>query len=104
MRKADVIAVGISVFVLILSISIFLYALGNDIGTAQPKTDETICSYVIKEYHGNIAVFRTGDSTPTAIYEVPVETLPEEDIRNLQVGIRAYNEQQLQALIEDLTG
>ena len=44
-----------------------------------------------------------GESTPDQIYEVPVETLPEEDIQSLQSGIQVYNEQQLQSLIEDLT-
>ena len=60
-------------------------------------------SYIIKEYDGNIAVFKAGESTPDQIYEVPVETLPEEDIQSLQSGIQVYNEQQLQSLIEDLT-
>ena len=34
-------------------------------------------SYIIKEYDGNIAVFKAGESTLIK-YEVPVETLPEE--------------------------
>lgn len=104
MRKADIIGVGLAVFILILSISVFLYALGNNIGAAQPKTDEPVSySYLIKEYNGNIAVFKTGEDTPDQIYEVPVETLPAADIQNLQSGIQVYNEQQLQTLIEDLT-
>ena len=104
MRKADIVGIGIAVFILILSISVFLYALGNNIGAAQSKTDEPASyTYIIKEYDGNIAVFIAGESTPNQIYEVPVETLPKEDIQSLQSGIRVYNEQQLQSLIEDLT-
>lgn len=98
MRKADIVVVGIAVFILVLSVSVFLYAIGNK------KTDEPVSySYIIKEYDGNIAVFKAGESTPDQIYEVPVETLPEEDIQSLQSGIQVYNEQQLQSLIEDLT-
>ena len=104
MRKADIVVVGIAVFILVLSVSVFLYAIGNNIGAAQPKTAEPgSYSYIIKEYDGNISDFKAGESTPDQIYEVPVETLPEEDIQSLQSGIQVYNEQQLQSLIEDLT-
>ena len=58
MRKADIVVVGIAVFILVLSVSVFLYAIGNNIGAAQPKTDEPVSySYIIKEYDGELPLY-----------------------------------------------
>lgn len=103
MRKSDAIGIGATVIVLILAIAVFCYAAANNTPAGSPKQDEPVYQYVIKEYNGNIAVYKTGEPQPIDIYEYPVETLPEEDVKNLEAGIQVKDDAQLERLIEDLT-
>jgi len=103
MKKGDALRLGAVMMVLILSIAVFSYAALRSNGVAERKEGEPIYLYMIKEYNGNIAVYKTDEQQPTDIYEVPVETLPEEDVDNLKTGIPVKDEAELQRLIEDLT-
>ncbi len=104
MRKSDTIGIGLAVVVLVLSVSVFFYAIGQSEEVAGAQNSEPITwQYMIREYNGNIAVYENGTDVPFELYEVPVETLPEEDIKSLQNGIQVRTEQELRQLIEDLT-
>ena len=104
MKKSEAIGIGLAVVILIFSAAIFLYAAANSQTATAPKEDETIIyQYIVKEHNGNIAVFKSGGEKPTEIYEVPVETLPAEDAKKLQEGIRVTTEEKLRQLLEDLT-
>ena len=103
MRKADAVGLGAAAVVLIMAIAVFCYAAANETPAGAPKENETVYQFVIKEYDGNIAVYKTGESLPVDIYEFPVETLPEEEVRNLEAGIQVKDEKQLEQLIEALT-
>ncbi len=104
MKKSDTIGIGLAVVVFVLSVSIFFYAIGQSEEVAKAQNSEPVTwQYVIREYNGNIAVFEQGNDIPFELYEVPVETLPEEDVKSLQNGIQVRTEQELRRLIEDLT-
>lgn len=104
MRKSEAIGVALAVVVFISSVAVFFYAMGNGVSSSQVQSGEQIeTPYTIREYNGNIAVFKGAAEVPEELYEVPVETLPEEDIKNLKNGIKVSDEKQLRRLIEDLT-
>ncbi len=103
MKKGDAFRIGSAVIILILSIAVFGYAAVYSTNAAIPKEGEAVYQYVIREYNGNIAVYKSGETAPSDIYEVPVETLPEEDVKSLESGIQVRDEAELRRLIEDLT-
>lgn len=103
MRKGDLLRLSSVAAILALSVTVFGYAAISTTRTANPKQTEPIYEYVIKEYNGNIAVYKSGETRPRDIYEVPVETLPTEDVKNLESGIPVKDEKELKQLIEDLT-
>ena len=104
MRRSEAAGIGTAVVVLVLSVAVFFYAAANSRTVTAPKKDETVTyQYVIKEYNGIIAVFENGEGKPAEIYEVPVETLPAEDVKKLQEGIQVTTEEKLRQLLEDLT-
>lgn len=104
MKKSDMVGIGLAVVVLVLSISVFFYAVGQSEEVAGAQNSEPVTwQYIIREYNGNIAVYENGTDVPFELYEVPVETLPEKDVKSLQDGIQVRTEQELRRLLEDLT-
>ena len=64
----------------------------------------TAVAYVVKEWEGKLAVFRQGESNPEMVYEdVTVMTLPPEEQKRLQEGIRLSDRASLNRLLEDYT-
>ena len=59
--------------------------------------------YVLSTYDGRIALFKSGYSMPVEIYDVYIDTLPEEEQKNLEKGISAQNDEQALRLVEDYT-
>ena len=59
--------------------------------------------YTLKEYRGKLAVFSSNEDQPLEIFDTPVSTLPLDDRRQIEEGITAVSESQLQKLIEDYT-
>ena len=104
MRKSEAAGIATAIVVLVLSVAVFFYAAANSREVTAPKKNEAVIyQYVIKEYNGMIAVFENGEGKPIEIYEIPVETLPVEDVKNLQKGILVTTEAKLRQLLEDLT-
>ena len=62
----------------------------------QPKAQ-----FVLGEYDGRVAAFRTGCSTPIQITDTAVASLPAQEAEMLRKGIPAATEEDLQRLIED---
>jgi len=56
--------------------------------------------YVVKDYNGMVAVFRTGSNLPDEVLDCPLDSLPPEEVQRLKEGIPVSNEQELQKLIE----
>lgn len=59
--------------------------------------------YILKEYNGKIATFRTNSEEPIEIFDVYVSTLPDSEFKCLQKGLYAKDEFELQELIEAYT-
>lgn len=59
--------------------------------------------YYLKEYQGDIAVFRGSSSTPFKIIDVNLDLMDDYDKILLHDGIFVQNQKELNALIEDYT-
>lgn len=59
--------------------------------------------FVLKDYDGELALFRENSDTPYKTLRVPVNFLTEYDRELVKDGIRADTEQELRKVIEDLT-
>lgn len=65
------------------------------------KSVEDSYLYILKEYNGQIGVFKQGESTPFKTVETDLSELPKGDTEMLKKGIRLYDEQSLQKAVED---
>ena len=59
--------------------------------------------FVLKEYDGKIAYFRGDSQTPEEVFDVYVNSLPEQDQKRMKDGIRVQTREELNRLIEDFT-
>ncbi len=64
-------------------------------------TNETV--YILKEYNGQLAIYKSNESTPFKVYEIQINSLPEGDKNNLLKGIVVQDEKELNQLISDFT-
>lgn len=71
----------------------------------QEQTAETAPSnangYIIKNFQGKVAVFRSGDEILMNITDTEINSLPDFDKQQLQIGVYAANERELKRLLED---
>ena len=57
--------------------------------------------YQIREYEGNIAIFKPGTQMPYKTTSISVNDLPQKDREILKTGIEASSEEELSAILED---
>ena len=57
--------------------------------------------YELKEYEGNIAIFKSNEKTPYKITSISIKDLPKKDREILRGGIKVSSENELNALLED---
>ena len=57
--------------------------------------------YLLRDYHGRLAVVKAGEETPEMIFDVYTKTLPEADQSMLAEGIYVESYEELLSLIED---
>ena len=69
--------------------------------TPESKSNSSL-TYVVKNFNGNVAVFESTSSKPFRVTEVPINTLPFDDQKNLEIGITVTSKEQLNSLLEDL--
>lgn len=70
----------------------------------QPAREAAPPRYTIGVWEGQVAVFEGEQPFPKQVFEVAVNTLPEELRRKIVDGVPAYSEAQLSVLLEDYTG
>ena len=58
---------------------------------------------ILREWNGQVALFRGDAAEPTEVYEVTVAALPQEEQQRLQTGIVIDNEEMLAELIDNYT-
>lgn len=68
---------------------------------AAQKSVEDAYLYILKEYNGQIGIFKAGEETPFKTVEIDLSDLPQGDAEMLKKGIRLYDEQSLQKAVED---
>lgn len=56
--------------------------------------------YTLGQYSGKVAVFEYGNAQPIEVLECPIDSLPDEDAKQLLVGISVKSDEELQHLIE----
>lgn len=61
-------------------------------------------AYTIGEWEGQVAVFEGAQTFPRQVFDVYVETLPQEQQQQVRQGVPAENDAQLSVLLEDYTG
>lgn len=61
-------------------------------------------TYILRDWNGQLAVFRKGSGNPDMVYEdVPVAALPPEERQRLQEGVEVLSRAELNRLLEDYT-
>lgn len=65
------------------------------------QRQQPTAKFILGEYDGRVAAFRSGCETPIQITDTAVASLPEEEAQMLRKGIPAATEEDLQRLIED---
>lgn len=73
-----------------------------DKSTEQSTTAYEI-GYILGQHEGKLAVYKSSSSTPIEIFDVYISSLPSHDKGELEKGIYASSEDELQILIEDYT-
>ena len=69
------------------------------------KTSTTTAAYrkILKAWEGSVALFESGEKTPVTVYEIYVNSLPEEEQQRLIQGITLDSEEQLLSILENYT-
>lgn len=97
-RTLCLLLTGPAVFLLCIS----LYFLAVPLITPQAEARlEDPPSYTLSEYHGQLALFRDGETEPIARYEAYTNLLPPGDAALIQAGIPVSTQEELQRLLED---
>jgi len=94
------IVVLIAVPVLIFSLSVGLFALLFLPGQSDAAQAEAI--YTLGEESGKLALFKAGEETPVARYDIYLSLLPEMDAAALRQGVPVYTREELYQYLEDL--
>lgn len=66
-----------------------------------PSSVSRSTTYTVKEYQGHIGIFHNDDRTPYQEIDVDVSSLPLADRKLLKDGIKVYNTNKLNSIIED---
>ncbi len=100
-KIAAMVCVGV-IALMIMIVSIYVSSVSVSYAK-KPSSSQQQLEYVLKEYYGRIAVFRTGETNPSAVYDVYTSTLPDMDRDALAQGIMVVSREELDRLIEDFT-
>ena len=73
----------------------------NILNSAAPTAANRQTVYIVKEYQNVIGVFFEEEGIPFRVIDVPVSTLPEEDKKMFEEGIRISDEKDLQKFLEN---
>lgn len=69
-----------------------------------PQTTQTPSPlYTFSQYQGRLALYQKGYAMPVEIYDVYLDSLPEEDRLQITQGISADSDAEIQKIIEDYT-
>ncbi len=76
-------------------------------GSAPERSAATVsascAAYCLRDWQGYLAVFENGGQTPSAMTDIPTETLNLVDREKLRTGIEAESREELLSLLEDFS-
>lgn len=98
-----IISIAITAVIFIFSLSVSFRNEPTDAETIGTEPVVSSEGYILGEYEGKLALYRTGNDTPYKKLNFMVSMLTEYDRENVMKGIYAETEAELNALIEDLT-
>lgn len=98
MKKYLFFSVAIIICAMILSSSV---ATENE--KMENEQEATQILYILKDYHGRLALYKYGENAPYEVFDIQVKSLPETDVKKLKNGINISDEKELEQLINDYT-
>lgn len=94
-------AIAVSSVIFILSLNFSFQSSSTQALETEPVV--TSQGYILGEYEGHLALYRSGSSLPYKKLNFMVSMLTDYDRENVKNGIYAETEAELNSLIEDLT-
>lgn len=76
---------------------------GGQKASALQTTEAVTPLYTFSQYQGKLALYQRGYAMPVEIYDVYLDSLPEEDRLQITQGISADSDAEIQKIIEDYT-
>lgn len=80
----------------------YVMTAGREVMAEANSLSEEFGCYILREYEGNIALFRENEETPVAVYRIPVGGINAADHELLREGIRLRSLSEVLRLLEDL--
>lgn len=56
---------------------------------------------VLKEYNGKVALYNSNNTTPVSVYDIYIDSLPENDRKSLKEGIKIESDNHLDKILQD---
>ncbi|MGN0571250.1 MAG: hypothetical protein ACI4K9_03620 [Candidatus Fimenecus sp.] len=105
MRKTLLKCIGVVVCTLIFvgAVGVFSLSAGETKDTAQQNTKASVPKYTFSVYQGRLALYERGFAMPVEIFDVYLDTLPQEEQEKIKTGICAESDAEIQKIIEDYT-
>ncbi|MBQ2774369.1 MAG: hypothetical protein IJF40_00575 [Clostridia bacterium] len=88
----------------LLSVFLGSFSLAFIIASSALPKSQTNAQYVMRDYNGRVAVFRSGEASPDEVFDIFTSSLPKEEYERLMGGIAIQDDKELQKLIEAYTG
>ncbi len=80
----------------------YVASIGDEVMADVNSIAQEVSCYILREYEGNIALFKEGEEEPIAVYSAPMEDINPADQKLLREGIRISGMTEVARLIEDL--
>lgn len=80
----------------------YVMSVSDEVMAEVSSLSEEISCYIIREYEGDIALFKEGCDEPVAVYSIPAEGINAADRELLREGIRLQGLSDVTRLLEDL--
>jgi len=101
-RRLVLSSILLTAAILLLILSAVLIFSSRFSASEPPEEPASFC-YELSVYQDRLAVYTSGQPTPTQILDIPLAGLPEADQELLERGITLHSEEELRRAIEDYT-
>lgn len=90
---------------LIAALTITFVSINSSNGTIREEktTAANMNLYTLSDYKGRIALYKQGYAMPVEIYDIYVDSLPEEEQKKVETGINADTDAEILKIIEAYT-